>query len=157
MLDFTKTKDINLQKRDTKLLLNRVCKLLRGNFKANQVTLENKNNLPILNIDEEYIQSVFVNVINNAINAMPNGGTLTITSETNNDKLYLKFIDNGSGIKPELLEKVFDPFFTTRSDGHGLGLNIANQAMKQHGGTIKITSELNVGTTVTLTFPLIEA
>ena len=157
MLDFTKTKDIDLQKRDTKFLLNRVCKLLRGNFKSNQVTLENKNNLPNLMIDEEYIQSVFVNVINNAINAMPNGGNLTISSATNNDKLYLKFIDNGCGIKPELLEKVFNPFFTTRSDGHGLGLSIANQAMKQHGGTIEITSELNVGTTVTLIFPLIEA
>ena len=157
MLDFTKTKDIDLQNRDTKFLLNRVCKLLRGNFKSNQVTLENKNNLPNLMIDEEYIQSVFVNVINNAINAMPNGGNLTISSATNNDKLYLKFIDNGCGIKPELLEKVFNPFFTTRSDGHGLGLSIANQAMKQHGGTIEITSELNVGTTVTLIFPLIEA
>jgi two-component system, NtrC family, sensor kinase len=110
--------------------------------------------------DVGYLQQVFLNLINNSMDAMPRGGTLDIrlmcpaSGEPRNVTVVVK--DTGEGITPENLAHIFEPMFTTKrlGTGAGLGLAIANQVIRQHGGTIEVASELNRGTQFTITLPL---
>jgi two-component system NtrC family sensor kinase len=110
--------------------------------------------------DTGYLQQVFLNLINNSIDAMPRGGTLQFRlilpgpSDTRN--LAIEVRDTGEGIAPENLDHIFDPMFTTKrmGTGAGLGLAICNQIIRQHGGSIEVESELNRGTRFTIVLPL---
>jgi signal transduction histidine kinase len=105
---------------------------------------------------------VFSNIIANAIDAMPNGGTLNISTRklmnTNGDGIQIVVRDSGTGIKQEHLEKVFEPFFTTKGDrGTGIGLWVAKQLVERRGGRISIASsadEGKSGTSITVFIPL---
>lgn len=107
---------------------------------------------PILG-DRSQLQQVLMNLILNAAQAMPEGGTLVLRGETDGDRVVIKIIDTGVGIAPEHLEKLFMPFFTTKRQGTGLGLGISRAIVHQHGGEIEVHSELGKGTTFTLRFP----
>lgn len=103
-----------------------------------------------------YLQLVFMNLLINARDAMPNGGSITISVSVENNYLVIKISDNGLGISPENIEKVFHPFFTTKmkDQGTGLGLSISKRIISQHKGNIYVQSELSKGTTFTITLPL---
>jgi signal transduction histidine kinase len=103
--------------------------------------------------DPEQLKQVFVNLISNAVQAMPEGGTLTIDTGQRNDFVFVRFSDTGAGIPPEVLGKVFDPFVTTRDDGTGLGLTIVHRIVDDHDGHMEVTSEPGVGTTFTVWLP----
>jgi PAS domain S-box-containing protein len=103
--------------------------------------------------DEQKLLRVFCNLFRNAADAMPGGGTLTISAVQVEDTATVEVKDTGVGIKKEHLDKLFTPFFTTKSQGMGLGLPICKRIVEGHGGTISITSVLKKGTTVTLTLP----
>ncbi len=129
--------------------------------------------IPELMIDSQQFQQVFLNLILNAIEAMPSGGTLTISASRigksekgiiqRNDKNNNKFIndsyveiivsDTGSGIDYDKLETIFDPFFTTKSNGTGLGLSIVYRIIEEHRGDIRVESRIGSGTTFTITLP----
>ena len=98
-----------------------------------------------------------MNGILNAIQAMPQGGTLTISTKLSGPELHCLIADNGHGISPENLKYVFDPFFTTKEDGTGMGLAVAWNIARQHGGRLDIASHLNRGTTLTLALPYDQA
>ena len=85
--------------------------------------------------------------------AMQPGGRLRIKSRVDDESVYLLFGDTGSGIKPEDLVRMFQPYHTTKTGGHGLGLMIAQRIMRDHGGQIGLESKPGVGTVVTLQFP----
>lgn len=110
--------------------------------------------LPIL-IDPGQLQQVVVNLAVNARDAMPQGGTLSITTSTRNDQIELIVADTGSGIPPELLERIWDPFFTTKEVGKGTGLGLATVqgAVIQSGGRITVESHPGRGARFTLSFP----
>ena len=112
-------------------------------------------NLPSILGDGDQLRQVAINLILNAGGAMPDGGELSITTAPGPDHtIRLIFRDTGTGIAPEHLEKIFEPFYTTKSRGTGLGLAITRQIIEMHHGTITIESELGNGTIVTVTLPI---
>lgn len=108
---------------------------------------------PRVMADRNQIKQVFFNVTKNAMEAMKPGGILKIRARADDDSLFLLFGDTGSGIKQEDLTRLFQPYHTTKTGGHGLGLMIARQIMREHGGQIGLDSKEGVGTIVTLQFP----
>ncbi|MEE9465425.1 MAG: ATP-binding protein [Candidatus Neomarinimicrobiota bacterium] len=117
-----------------------------------------QNNAQEIVIDPNQIMQVAINLIKNAVDAMPNGGHIDIEYEQNpeSDVQIITFKDNGTGIPESDLSQIFDPFFTTKGAGKGtgLGLAISYGIVKKHGGNIEVESEINVGTTFTVTLPL---
>ena len=109
--------------------------------------------LPRVMADRNQLKQVFFNITKNAMEAMQPGGRLRIKSRVDDESVYLLFGDTGSGIKPEDLVRMFQPYHTTKTGGHGLGLMIAQRIMRDHGGQIGLESKPGVGTVVTLQFP----
>ena len=103
--------------------------------------------------DAEMLKQVFMNVLINAVQAMPNGGAIDVRLERNNDGVVVNVQDTGNGIPRENLERIFDPFFTTKDSGTGLGLVIASNIMQANGGYIKVSSEPGKGSLFSLFFP----
>jgi signal transduction histidine kinase len=115
--------------------------------------------LPALRADPHQLEQVFLNILMNALEAMPSGGNLTITSGMKQRETGLfaevQITDTGIGIPPEHLPRIFDPFFTTKEvgKGTGLGLSVSYGIVKAHGGFIDIESEVGKGTTMTVALP----
>ncbi|OQY29154.1 MAG: hypothetical protein B6244_04775 [Candidatus Cloacimonetes bacterium 4572_55] len=101
-------------------------------------------------IDTNQIIQVFVNLISNACQVTPDGGTLTIRTQMENDLIAVQIIDTGEGIPEENLKKIFSPFYTTRTKGMGLGLAVVWRIVEAHNATISVVSEVDVGTTFTV-------
>lgn len=110
--------------------------------------------LPQAFLDREQIEHLLGCLIDNAVEAMPEGGTLGICAKTLQNSLQIEVRDTGSGIPEDIICKVFDPFFSTKDTGSGLGLSISYHIVKNHRGTIDVYSNLGLGTTVTVTLPL---
>jgi two-component system sensor histidine kinase HydH len=105
-------------------------------------------------VDPDQLQQVLLNLFLNALAAMREGGVLGVRAEAAPPSgLCLVVADTGSGIDPEDLGRIFDPYFTTKPSGAGLGLAIVHKIMEAHGGEVAVTSEKGRGTTVTLVFP----
>jgi len=111
---------------------------------------------PDLFIDSEQVGRAFTNIINNAVQSMTGGGELVISSGTDDAKAWVKFTDTGCGIPAENLAKVFEPLFTTKPKGIGLGLAITRRMVEQNSGEIKVESTVGKGTAFTLRLPLIK-
>lgn len=107
--------------------------------------------------DAELVKQVFLNLVLNAIQAMPAGGVLTLTTRRQGGTLEVQVSDTGMGIAPEIVEHVFDPFFTTKERAMGLGLTLVHNIVEAHHGTIQIDSTPGRGTAVILSFPLASA
>jgi two-component system NtrC family sensor kinase len=111
--------------------------------------------LPAVEVDGDQLRQVAINLLLNAGAAVTRGGVIEVTTcLEGEDQVSMAFWDNGSGIAEEDLERIFEPFFTTRARGTGLGLAITKQIIDQHGGQIRIESEVGVGTTVTVLLPI---
>ncbi len=108
--------------------------------------------VPLVKGDPVGIEEIFVNLIQNAIEAMKEGGTLTLRTYTENGRAVAEVSDTGKGIPEEIREKIFDPFFSTRHEGVGLGLSIAYRIIREHGGDIQVSSEVGKGTTFKVLF-----
>ncbi len=117
------------------------------------VEAETPASLPRVMADRNQLKQVFFNLIKNAAEAMTPGGRLRIRAHADDDNVFLLFGDTGSGIKPEQLSRLFQPYQTTKAAGHGLGLMIVQRIMRAHGGQVGIESKEGVGTLVTLQFP----
>ena len=117
-----------------------------------------ENGLSSIRSDPAQLQQVFLNLLNNALYALKdkNGGEIRITTTQENSVLTVAIADDGCGIAPENLEKIFSPFFTTKpvGKGTGLGLSTCYGIVERLGGNISVTSELNVGTVFTVRLPL---
>jgi two-component system sporulation sensor kinase A len=109
---------------------------------------------PKIKVDINKMKRVFGNLIKNAVDAMPKGGKLTIRSNEANGNVKITFTDTGTGIPKDALEKIWTPFFTTKSKGMGLGLPICKRLVEAHGGKITVESKVGEGTTVTVTIPI---
>jgi len=105
-------------------------------------------------VDSDKMMRVFVNLINNAIDAMPDKGRLDITCCQTRDNVEISFADTGVGIPQEVLQKLFTPLFTTKAQGMGFGLSICKRIIEAHGGVIGVESEVNKGTKFTVTLPM---
>ena len=110
--------------------------------------------LPTLLVDKVQLSRVFVNMIKNAFEAMPNGGTLTMSSAATRDTVTISFKDTGIGMSQEIVDKLWRPLFTTKAKGMGFGLPICKRIVEAHGGKIQVTSALGKGTVFTVALPL---
>ena len=120
--------------------------------------------LPEIRLDPMQLEQAIVEIISNAIDAMPDGGTLTISARHERGgaadggrEAVLEISDTGRGIPPDAMSQVCEPFFTTRAEGTGLGLAIAKRYVEQNGGALAIESEVGAGTTIQLRFPALSA
>ena len=112
--------------------------------------------LPATPIDAQQIQQVLVNLIKNAIQAMTKGGTLTIQTGETSDDVWVSVSDTGGGIPQEQINRIFEPFYTTKKKGSGLGLMIVQRIVRTHGGRIEVESHVGRGTTFRISLPLHE-
>jgi two-component system, sporulation sensor kinase E len=118
-----------------------------------RVEVELPPNTPIIMADRNQLKQVFFNLVKNAMEATPTGGSLNLRVRTDDDSLYVRIADTGSGIKTDDLAKLFSPYHTTKVGGHGLGLMIVQRIMRDHGGHVGIETREHSGTVVTLQFP----
>ncbi len=109
--------------------------------------------LPPVVCDEERLGRAFLNVITNAVQAMPRGGKLNVRTHQSGDRVEIVFADDGEGIAPESLDRIFEPMFTTKLRGIGLGLTVVRRTVEQHGGEISVKSRPGQGATFTITLP----
>jgi signal transduction histidine kinase len=111
-------------------------------------------NFPKLRVDSLMIKRVFINLLTNALQSMPNGGELTVTASQTEETALISFRDTGVGIAEEHKSKIFQPLFTTKAKGQGLGLAVCKRLIEANKGTIRFESEVGEGTTFTVTLPL---
>jgi signal transduction histidine kinase len=116
--------------------------------------LNHLTNEPSLKIDPDKMERVFINLIKNAFDAMPNGGTVTIKSKEVNGSIQISVTDTGTGIPDEILPKLFSPLVTTKAQGMGFGLAICKRIVDAHEGTITVETAKGKGTTFTVTLPI---
>ncbi len=120
------------------------------------VKLDLSASLPTMPLDASQMKQAFYNLIRNACQAMPDGGLLTIASDCTDHEVRLTFSDTGKGISTGHMSNLFQPFFTTRKSGTGLGLLIVRRIVREHGGEIELESREGEGTKVTIYLPLVE-
>jgi len=109
---------------------------------------------PTLRVDPERMRRVFINLIQNATDAMPQGGTLTVSSRKSDGNVEITLTDTGSGMSKKIMENLWKPFQTTKAKGLGLGLAICKRIVDAHGGSVSVKSEVGKGTTFTMQLPL---
>ena len=112
--------------------------------------------LPRILLDRAQLKQAFYNIIKNALQAMRSGGILRIRTEADDTHVAISFIDSGHGIAPEQIGRLFEPYFTTKQNGTGLGLMIVQRIVREHGGTIEVESDKDRGTTFRIKLPIHE-
>jgi signal transduction histidine kinase len=149
LLDFSKPKPLQLKPCNINNLLDQTLSFLNNDFIKNNIKVNKNYNstLPYLNIDPNQIQQVFLNLFLNSIDAMKQGGTLAIITKLTQNSTEIIIQDTGTGISNKDLEHVFDPFYSTKEKGTGLGMSIVYGIIKEHKGEISVESEVNKGTT----------
>ena len=149
LLDFARLRPPQISDNDLVQLLKDSLALLMPKIKQNKITVKKElaRGLPPAKIDPQLIQQVFLNVLINAIQAMPSGGELYLdlemaaekTSDSRHPRLQVTVRDSGQGIAPEHLDRIFDPFFTTKgSKGTGLGLSVCQRILEDHCGRMEV-------------------
>ncbi|MGA3197114.1 MAG: ATP-binding protein [Terriglobales bacterium] len=160
LLSFSRQSPMNVQPVDINHVVEQCTMLVRPNFKIAAIDLHCTlaNGLPRLLCDPSQIEQVLLAVVVNAADAMPKGGNLWIDSRLSDDAslVILTIRDDGSGIPPEVLPRIFEPFVTTKENGHGtgLGLAVSRGIVERHSGRISVDSEVGKGTTFTITLPV---
>jgi two-component system sensor histidine kinase HydH len=156
-LDFARPRIPNLRPCDLEATLNRSLELLQPEIDrlGVKVTREYQLNGRVLMVDQDLLHQAFLNILLNAIQAMPQGGHLTVFTlpGPRGQGGEIRFQDDGEGIEPETLNKIFNPFFTTKEKGSGLGLPIVKSIIEAHQGSLDISSAAGTGTTVTIKLP----
>jgi len=163
LLDFARRKPPRLVRADIADIIQDTLALIRGQAKMTNVEISTTcpSGLPPVSVDADEMKQVFVNLINNALFAMPQGGSLSIRCRQDKDGIMgrdavvVELTDTGIGIPEAHLDKIFDPFFTTRTDGEGtgLGLSISYMVVHNHNGRIEVRSAVNKGSTFTVILP----
>lgn len=155
LLDYARPGQLQLTRVPLSEVLNKAIGLVAVDAAAMAIRLH--VDLPesgdILEVDEDKMNQVFLNLLLNAIQAMPDGGELNIAMRTDRSGVTCDICDTGIGVSEEDLAKVFDPYFTTKSDGTGLGLALSSKIVEEHGGTITMRSSEGAGTRVSLHLP----
>ncbi len=160
LLDFARESDVELTPLDVEQLVGDTLQLASNHVKLANVKVQGEveENVPPVYGDRHQLTQVFLNLVLNALDAMPDGGVLTITLEKSADRsfVHVRFADTGIGIPEQQLGKIFDPFFSTKKQarGTGLGLSVSLGIIEQHGGDIRVESEVGSGTTFTVSLPV---
>jgi signal transduction histidine kinase len=159
LVDFTRPRDLHLEEIDLRPLLEDVALLAAPDAGQHGVTISRKlppEPLPV-KVDADFMKQAILNVVINGVQAMPQGGTLTLSARRAEDAVVTEIRDQGSGIPPEIQEKVFELYFTTKKGGSGIGLAQTYQILQWHYGSVDFESVDGRGTTFRLHLPLVEA
>jgi two-component system sensor histidine kinase HydH len=156
LLDFARPRRPQLQKVDVGRLVESVANLARPAAERSGVALkmEIAKGIPFIECDAEQIQQVVLNLTLNAIQSMPEGGTARIGVRGQDSGVLLEVRDEGCGVAEDFLDRIFDPFYTTKEQGTGLGLSVAHQIVSQHGGMIKVQRNAERGMMFTVCLPI---
>jgi len=160
LLDFARESDLESEQYEIQDIIEDTLKLASNQIKLSKVKVKGElaDNLAPIVGDRQQLEQVFLNIILNALHAMPGGGTLTISCNNVDDKDFVstEFTDTGTGIPEEKITDIFNPFFTTKPDakGTGLGLSVSLGIIKQHGGDIKVRSQVGKGSTFNVLLPV---
>jgi signal transduction histidine kinase len=155
-LDFTKLPESEFRRTGINQVIQRSLALHEARLKKEnvEIALSLDENAPEILCDAHKMEEVFLNIFSNSMDAMRAGGRLTIKSEAKNEKMIITIQDTGSGISSENLKKIYNPFFTTKAGGIGLGLSIVHRIIEEHKGLIDITSQEKQGTLVRIELPI---
>ncbi len=156
LLDFQKPKQGRLWPQSIPELLDDVLALAGKQLQQSDIDVirhDLRPRYPVLGQGDQ-LKQVFLNLVLNAVEAMPGGGRLTVSISEDIDELKITFSDTGTGISQEDLSKIFEPFFSTKHSGSGLGLAVSQQIVISHGGAMEVSSEVEQGSTFTVTLPL---
>jgi signal transduction histidine kinase len=147
---------LELRKGDLNLLIADLAEFIRAELEQSRIRLllEPDEKLPPALIDERHIKQVLLNLIKNAQAAMPNGGLLTIATQVSDNEIRISVCDTGIGISAENLKKIFEPYFTTKESGTGLGLTLVYKIIKEHRGEISVESREGEGTNFEIILPV---
>ena len=158
MLSFSKPDQEERHPVDINSILDEILLLHEKQLRENNINMVATlaDGLGLVNASKNQLRQVFLNMVANARDAMPNGGTFTAVTKGDEEKVVIELADTGTGIKTEHLDKIFDSFFTTKSEvkGVGLGLSVCYGFIKDHGGDIEVKSRVGSGTTFTITLPV---
>lgn len=158
LLDFSRVRTSNRLLIDVPDLVKSSANLVAHQKRGSDINIkfELEEELPQINADHGQLQQAIIALATNAIDAMPNGGTLTFRARPSNNRVIIEIQDSGVGIAPENLSKVFEPFFTTKEvgKGTGLGLAVCYGIITEHGGRLSVRSNVSVGTTFTIFLPV---
>ncbi|WP_339149538.1 MULTISPECIES: ATP-binding protein [unclassified Sutcliffiella] len=150
-----KPQAVHFKKQDLKELIQEVCLFLESEAFIHQVVIEveHPDEYIWLNCEPNQLKQVLINTIKNGMEAMPNGGKITIQTKVMEGFVHLSIMDEGTGIPEEVINKVGQPFFTTKEQGTGLGLMVSMKIIENHGGQLTIHSQANKGSTVEILLP----
>ncbi len=153
---FSKTPPVELKPWKVNTLIESSLSLIQYDKRAKDITIVRDlwTDMPELTTDGNQLSQVIVNIILNAVDAMPAGGTLTIRSRARDNRIVIMFEDTGLGISKENISRIFDPFFTTKEKGTGLGLAVSYSIIKKLNGSLTVESEMNKGSKFVITLPM---
>lgn len=149
--------DVRLRLENLNRIVDDVCNFVSYELSEHKISVNRQLGefLPKLRIDENLMKQALLNIIKNAMNAMEtDGGTLTVTTKLSGDSVVLTIADTGTGMDDATLSKIFEPYFTTKASGSGLGLTMVFKVVKEHKGEISVSSKKGVGTSFTITLPV---
>ena len=155
MLNFSKPSEGVYVETEIHSVLDSVLKLIAKSLKRSQIHVQRNydKSVPGVRIDEKQMSEVFMNIIQNAQEAMQKGGTIEIHTRRIEDGIQIDIKDDGAGIPEEVMNKIFDPFFTTKETGTGLGVSACYGIVKAHGGELSYSSQVGKGTTAHIALP----
>jgi signal transduction histidine kinase len=159
MLDSTRPPGLRLERVDLNAFLASISEAAQPALAAHSIDLRTElaAGLPSIEVDPDQLQQVFINLINNSLDAMPAGGRLSVSTRLKNEWVIIELADTGEGIAMEQLDLIFDPLFTTKPGrGTGLGLTVVKQIISGHGGTIEVESRPERGTVFCIKLPFNE-
>jgi len=155
-LNFAKPRTPHLASCKIEDIIEKNITFLASQIKEEGYTIDKQydNNLPEITADSDMLYQAFLNILINAMQAMPQGGKINVQIRSNDNAVEIIFEDQGEGIAEDILEKIWDPFFTTKSKGTGLGLGIVKNIIESHGGTVHIRNRSVSGARVTVRIPV---
>ena len=119
-----------------------------------QIRVVVPDDLPTARVDRNYVKQVLLNLILNGMQSMPHGGSLTLEAKVSHGNMIVIVADTGDGIPEDILPRIFEPYFTTKTKGAGLGLSIARRIVEAHGGTLTVDSTIGQGTRFRIAVPM---
>ncbi|MDX1778760.1 MAG: ATP-binding protein, partial [Thermodesulfobacteriota bacterium] len=156
ILYFAKPAVPNRSRVNVNAIINNILEILGVEIEESNIQVEEHldSDLPVLSLDENQIRRVIINLFKNAIQAMPEGGTLNVSTAIENQWLHIEVADTGIGISDEDIDKLFDAFFSSKSTGSGLGLTVSAQIINNHGGTIEVKKREPRGASFIIRLPM---
>lgn len=146
--------DLKTELEDLNSIIRELIHFMKGELEESRIRIELKleEHLPRLKLDRRYIKQAFLNIIKNSVEAMPKGGLIKIKTFCHDQQILLRIEDTGNGIPEDLLAKIFEPYFTTKDSGSGLGLTVVYKIIKEHGGDVSVDSREGEFTAFTFSF-----